>query len=318
VSIIVAVLLAGWLIAYLMTFQVRVNERAIVFRFGKVSRTIDEPGLCVKWPRPIETYQTFDTRMQVFESKFSEHYTANGFSLVLTLAAGWSIEDPRAYYESQVAGDVRGQLEGLIGGELTAVVGRHDFDHFVSTTATTLRFDQIEEEILGKAEDEDSLVRTARDRYGIHIHFVRITQLGLPEKVTESVFKRMKAERKREADELRSEGKRDAEKIKAEAESTAETTLAKAEAEATKLRGEGDAAAAGAYKVFRKNEGLALFLNKLDAIRKLRDRLTVIIDTRTPPFDVLGGSIKDVLERHKKPMPPAPFEAPKPGSREGN
>jgi len=255
--------------------------------------------------------------MRVLEGKFQEVYTADGFNVIVTLALGWSIEAPRTYHESQVAGNEASQLEGLVGGEMNAAVGRHRFEHFVSTTKDKLQFDQIEKEIVGEEADGNSLISRARKRYGIRIHFVRITQLGLPEGVTESVFKRMKAERKREADELRAKGKSRADQIRAEADSEAQTTLAKAEAEATKLRGQGDAAAADAYKTFQKNEGLALFLGKLDAIRKLRDRLTVIIDTRTPPWDLLHDSIEAVLERHKQPLPPHEFKAPKPADTEG-
>ncbi|MFC1805716.1 protease modulator HflC [Planctomycetota bacterium] len=297
-SILVALLLVATLVTFLVSFQVRINERALVLRFGKVDRAIKEPGLYFKWPYPVETVQTFDTRMRVLEGKFQEVYTADSFNLIITLAVGWSIEEPETFYNRlQVESKARSQLESLVGGEMNAVVGRHKFEQFVSTDAEKLAFDQIETDI------QKALATTAEERYGIKVGFVRITQLGLPEAVTERVFARMKAERNRIAVGLRAAGKSEADQKKAQADRDAQLILTQAEATATRLRGKGDAAAADAYKVFQKNEGLAIFLRKLDAIRKLKDRLTLIIDTRTPPWDLLRGTVDDILERHEVPKP---------------
>ena len=310
-SIVVALLLVGTLVTFLIAFQVRISEQALVLTFGKVSRQIREPGLYLKWPYPVQTVQHFDTRTRVLEGKYQEVYTADGYNLILTLAVGWAIEDAERFYNSlQAETKARSQLEGLVGGEVNAVVGRHQFDQFISTDAEKLAFDQIEVEI------QPAVATTAETRYGIKMHFVRVTQLGLPEAVTERVFARMKAERNRIATKYRAEGKSQADQLKYKADRDAELIGTQAEAEATRLRGQGDAAAAEAYKVFAKHEGLAIFLSKLDALRKLKDRLTVIIDTRTPPWDLLRGTIDDVLERHKKPRRP-PTLPPKPGTQEG-
>ena len=309
-SIIVALILVGTLLTFLVAFQVRINERALVLSFGKVSRAIKEPGLYLKWPYPVQTVEHFDTRVRVLEAKFQEVYTSDGLTLIVTLAVGWSIEEPETFYNRlQVESKARSHLEGLVGGEMNAVVGRHKFEQFISTDAAKLAFDAIEAEI------RQSLATTAEERYGIKMHFVRITQLGLPETVTERVFSRMKAERKRIADKYRAEGKSEADQLRAKADRDAELIRSKAEAEATRLRGHGDAAAAGAYKVFQKHEGLAIFLNKLDAIRKLKDRLTVIVDTRTPPWDLLKGTLDDIMKRHKTPLaPPKPKPKPEAGA----
>ena len=316
-SIIVALLLVATLITFLIAFQVRTSEHALVLTFGSVTRTITEPGLYLKLPYPIQTVEKFDVRMRVLEGKFQEVSTVDGYTLIVNLAVGWSIDDPVAFYNSvQVAERARRQLVALVGSEMGGVVGRHRLDQFVSTDPKRLAFDDVEREIIGDVNTEGSVAHTAKHRYGIRLHFARLTQLGLPEGVTEKVFSRMKAERNRIATKYRSEGDSKAKQIEAEADQQAELIRTRAEAEATRLRGQGDAAAAEAYKVFGKDEGLAIFVRKLDAIRKLKDRLTVILDTRTPPWDLLGGSVEEVIRRHKRPAP-APGQLPAAGGKEG-
>ena len=151
-SILVALILVGVLVTFLIAFQVRISERALVFTFGKVARTIVEPGLYFKWPYPIQTVQHFDTRMKVFEGKFQEVYTADGKNLIVTVSIGWAIDDPKQFYNGlKTEAEARKQIEGLVGGEVNAVIGRHTFGQFVSTDEEKLAFDKIEQEILGDA-----------------------------------------------------------------------------------------------------------------------------------------------------------------------
>jgi len=303
----VALVLVAILVTFLVAFQVRINERALVFTFGKVSRPITKPGLYLKWPYPIQTVRRYDTRVNVFEAKPQESYTDDGKNVTLAVTVGWSIDDPRGFYESlQTESKAREQLETLVGSETNSAIGRHTFGQFVSTDEKKLAFENIESEI------QKAIATTAEERYGIRMDFVRITQLGLPEKVTERVFARMKAERERIAKKYRSEGKSEADKIRADADRQKEVLLSTAEAQATRLRGQGEAAAAKAYQVFKANEELAVFLRKLDAVRKLKDRLTIVLDTRSPPWDLFKGDLEKVIHR-ARPQPPKPAAAnPKP------
>jgi membrane protease subunit HflC len=306
-SILVAIILVVILVTFLIAFQVRVGEQALVLFFGRVVRPIDEPGLKFKWPYPIETVERYDTRLRVLESKYQEAYTDDGYNVIVVVAIGWSIDDARTFYDRlQTASRARRQLEGLVGSAANSVIGRHRFDQLISTDRQRLAFDTIESEIRSGVAD------AIEARYGVKMHFVRITQLGLPEDVTEDVFERMKAERGSIATKFRSEGEEKAESIRADADRQAELILTRAKAEATRTRAKGDAAAADAYKVFKQHQRLAVFLKKLDSIRNAKDRLTVIIDTRNPLFDILNGDVEEVIERYRGPLP-----APKPGSEEG-
>ena len=97
----------------------------------------------------------------------------------------------------------------------------------------------------------------------------------------------MKKERERIAQKFLAEGEGMASYIKAEADAEKEKILAEARAQAMKIRGEGDAAASKYYDIFTKNEELAIFLRKLQALEKtLKNNSTVILDSRTPPYDL--------------------------------
>ena len=69
----------------------------------------------------------------------------------------------------------------------------------------------------------------------------------MPDEVSNQVYRRMTAERNKEAQELRSTGKERAEKIRASADRERTIELANAYRDAEKIRGEGDAEAARIY-----------------------------------------------------------------------
>ncbi len=122
----------------------------------------------------------------------------------------------------------------------------------------------------------------------MELALIKIRRLELPASATEKVFLRMKAERMKEAQKIESAGIQEADVIKGEAESQRDQILALAYTEAEKIRSEGDAEAARYYKVFAENPELADYLRKIRALREgTRDNTTVILDTTTPPFDLL-------------------------------
>ncbi len=283
VSVITGIILGATMLLYLIAFQVRESERAFVTRFGEVVRSQTKPGLYWKWPWPVERVYRFDGRMHVFEGAFQETMTNDNMSLIVSLAAGWSIDDPVLFY-NKVGTVKKGEdyLKALLANSKNSVVGRHDLAHFVSPNPKERQFEKIEEEIM------QPVATQCKNEYGIKLHFVRITQLGLPTQVSDQVFQRMKAERKAIADAYKAEGERQAKSIRAEAEKQRKQILAQADAEAKRIRGEGDAKAAEYYEIFKKNPDLTIFLAELEALRKLKKRTTVILDQNTPPYNLLS------------------------------
>jgi membrane protease subunit HflC len=298
-STIVAAIIVVTLLLFLISFQVRLNQAAIVFTFGQASRVIDEPGLYWKLPYPIQTVTKYDTRVNVLRDKYDEGVTKDQHTLITTVAFGWAIAEPRAFYES--VGDLpnaRDKLSGLVGGAAKNVINRHPLSEFISTNPETFKLGgpgtTIEDEI-HKAVQEKAL-----ELYGVDVPFLKIAQLGFPEKVTQEVITRIQAERSERAEAYRAEGDRDARNIRNDAELKRSQILAEAEATAIVERAKGDAAAAKFYEPLKKNPKLAAFLRELQAIEKLKDRTTLILTTDSPIWRLLNRQL-DIPGASKRP-----------------
>lgn len=283
-NLVIGTLLLALFVLLLFLFQVRQTEVAVVTTFGKATRPIAEPGLYFKWPWPVQKVTKLDKRLQALEGKFEETLTADGRNLLITVFAGWRIADPALFY-SRFAGaslaEAERSLENILRTAKNAAVGRHPFAHFVSVKTGDLKFDEIEKEIL-------DAVRKDAQAQGIEVEIARIKRLGLPESVTEKVFDRMRAERSKEVERLRAEGQEEAIKIRSKADLDRDKLLADADAQAYRIRGEGEAEAAKSFAVFQQNPELALLILKLASLEEtLKERSTLVLDPRTPPFDLL-------------------------------
>lgn len=280
----IGTMLLGVFLLLLFLFQVRQTEVAVVTTFGKATRPITEPGLYLKWPWPIQKVTKLDHRLQPFEGKFEETFTRDERSLLIMVFIGWRIEDPALFYSRFAGGstiEAERSLDNIVRTHKNAAVGRHNFADFISTEAGDLKFDQIEKEI------HEGVQRDAKSQ-GIAVEIARIKRLGIPESVTEKVFDRMRAERAKEVARLKAEGEKEAITIRSAADRERDRMLAEAEAQATRIRGEGDAEAARSFSVFQQDPELAVLILKLNALEAtLKERSTLIVDPRTPPFDLL-------------------------------
>jgi modulator of FtsH protease HflC len=286
-TLVVGVILVVVFFLLLFTFQVRQTEVVMVTTFDRPTRPESEPGLKFKWPYPIQKVYRFDKRTQNFEDEFEETLTGDSYNLLAMVYVGWTVADVELFFRSFPQATPRAAepaLRGLIRSAKNAVVGKHKFADFISTDAKQLKFVEIEKEILDHVKQE------ALQKYGIGIDFLGIKKLGLPEPVTQKVFDRMTAERQREVDRLKAQGEAEAMRIRSAADRDRDKILAGAEREASAIRSEGDAEAAKSFEVFKDHPELAVFLLKLNALEaSLKDRSTLILDERTPPFDLLNG-----------------------------
>ena len=270
----------------LFVFQVRQSEVAVVTTFGKpTAQPYDKPGAYLKWPWPIQKVYKFDQRIQNFEDKFSENLTADNNNLLTSVYVGWRISDAATFFPKFAGGSVAAaqrMLESMLRSAKSAVVGKHPLSDFVNADAKQLKFDAIENEI---EQAVQSQLQT--NNCGIEIAFLGIKKLGLPESVTQTVFQRMTSERQILISRFQYEGEAEAQKIKSAADRQAAETIANADAAATRIRGEGEAAAARVLPVFQQNPELANFLLRISALQQsLNQRATLIFDERTPPFDL--------------------------------
>ncbi len=292
-GLLLAAVVAVVFLTAIFAFQVRETEYAIVTTFDRIT-SLPAPGLRFRLPYPIQKVYRIDKRLRVFggnEGKIEETYTADGKNIIVGTYALYRVKEPEVFFKNvrnEIGAEDR--LNSLLRNARLSVIGRHPFADFVNTDPKKMRMAAVESEILAECKE------AAEKNYGIEVKSIGIKFLGLPESITGKVFERMKAEREKLATQYRAEGRRIAEEIQAKADKEKSMRLTEAEAEARRIRGEGDAKSAEFYAVFKKDPELAAFLRKLEALKKTLDsKTTLILDTSTPPFDLLGGSYGKLL-----------------------
>ena len=253
-----AVIAAVMVVLGTSIFTVDQRQHAIIFQLGEVRDVIAEPGLYFKWPL-IQNVRYFDKRILTLDSSEPERFiTSEKKNVLVDSFVKWKIVDPRLYYVS-VAGDearARTRLSQTVNAGLREEFGKRTVHDVVSGER-----DKIMEQMREKADLD------AR-KIGIQIIDVRVKRVDLPTEVSESVYRRMEAERKRVANELRSEGSAEAEKIRANADKQREVIVAEAYREAQKTKGEGDAKATATYaQAFNQNPEFYAFYRSLEAYR---------------------------------------------------
>jgi membrane protease subunit HflC len=255
---ILAVLVVLALIVSSTMFTVDQRQNAIVFQLGEVKEVVRSPGLHFKWPL-LQNVRHFDMRILTYDDAEPLRFLTQGNRPVLVDSfVKWRINDVRQYYVSVEGDEFRAatRIRQTVSGALRDEFGARALHDVVS----------------GEREQIMSRVREKVDedlkRIGVGVVDVRLKRVDLPADVSESVYRRMEAERKRIANEQRSTGAADAEKIRADADRQREVLLAEAYRDAQRVRGEGDAKAAAIYAAaFNQNPEFFAFYRSMEAYR---------------------------------------------------
>jgi modulator of FtsH protease HflC len=257
------VLLFSILVLSSTVFIVDQRQYAIVLSLGEMKRPpILTPGLYFKVPG-IEKVVYFDNRILTIDTPDAERVqTSEKKNLLVDSYVKWKISDPRAYYVSFPGGE-RGAQDRM------AVIIREAMQNAISrrtvNDVTSKERDKIMQEITAAvAERVKSL--------GVEIVDVRLKRVDFVPEISDSVYRRMQAERVRVANEQRSIGAAESEKIRADADRQREVLLAEAFRDAQKIKGDGDAKASAIYaSAFGQNPEFAAFYRSLEAYRKTFD-----------------------------------------------
>ena len=231
----VVAVIAGVLI-YETVYFVDEREKAIIFQFGRIVQSYDQPGIHFKKPF-INSVQFFDARIQTMDADPELYLTGEKKNLVVDSFAKWRIRDVAKYYVtvSGLQSSVRARLAQRVNDSLRQEFGKR----------------AVKEVISGDRAEIMELVRLDVDKeaseFGVEVLDVRLKRVDLDPEVSERVYSRMEAERSRVAKELRAQGAEAAEIIRADADRQREITVANAYREAEQIRGEGDAVATLTY-----------------------------------------------------------------------
>jgi membrane protease subunit HflC len=233
-------------------------ERGVKLRFGKLIEADIQPGLHLKVPF-VDDVRIFDARILTVDAQPASFFTIEKKRLIVDSYAKWRIANVETYYKAT------GGVESVAHNRLANRVNTGLRNQF--GTRTLHEVVSGERDLLMKNITDD-LNRTVLDSLGIEVVDVRVKRIDLPQEVSGPVFRRMTAEREKEARELRSTGKEKAEKIRASADRERTIELANAYRDAEELRGEGDAEAAKIYaSAYQKDPEFYSFVRSLNAYK---------------------------------------------------
>jgi membrane protease subunit HflC len=287
VGFIASSLLVLLALASSMLFVVDQRQFGVIYALGQIKEVITEPGLNFKLPPPFQNVSYIDKRLLTLDSTDAEPMlTAEKQRVVIDWYVRWRITDPSEYIRNVGLDERAGanQLNRVVRNAFQEEINKRTVKDLLSLKREALMAD-VKTEVL-------QVVRGAKP-WGVDVVDVRITRVDYVEAITESVYRRMEAERKRVANELRSTGAAEGEKIRADADRQREVTIANAYRDAQKIKGEGDGQAASIYNdAFGRDPQFAQFYRSLDAYKAsfAKKRDVMVVDPSSDFFKAMRGS----------------------------
>lgn len=238
-------------------YYVDEREKALVFQFGEIVRSTDEPGFHFKTPL-INNVKYFDSRVQTMDSDPELYLTQAKKNLVVDSFVKWRITDAAAYYTTLggLASNARNRLAQRVNDALRREFGNRSVQQVISGDRVEIM------DFVRKTTDEEIT------SLGIEVLDVRLKRVDLDPDISERVYQRMEAERSRVAKDLRARGAEAAERITANADRQRAIILANAQQGAQEVKGQGDAEATGIYAdAFNRDREFYRLYRSLNAYR---------------------------------------------------
>ncbi len=258
--------------AYSSAFIVSSWQVAIVTTFGKAGEPIvgqtqpdgtSQAGLHWKWPWPVQKLIRYDARTFVLEGQAAQVPTKDQLSIVASTYCAWRIKDPMRFLSSiKTTTAARQSLRGLLGPQKKDVIGRYPLAALVNTNSDLVKMDEMEDKI------HKAVARKALEDYGIEVVTLGFRSLSVPKKVSETIIANMKSDREVIAAEHRNLGDSAKTAIEGRANTARRQIMAYANNLAARIRARGVSIASQDYDTFAKDEDFAIFLRRLEMMRK--------------------------------------------------
>ena len=263
----IGILVLAALFALSTMIMVDETEQIVILQFGKPVRTIKEPGLNWKFPAPFQTSNSFEKRLLEYDVPPEEILSKDKKSLIIDNYVRWRIIDPLLFLQTvRAVPTAKTRLDDIVYSELRQELGTHDMVEIITETRELIM------EKVTKASNEET------SKYGIEVIDVRIRRVDLPRENEASIYARMEAERKRQANKFRSEGEEEAQKIRAATDRDKTVILAEAYKKSQLIRGEGEAKALDIYAAsYSKDSDFYEFTRTLETYEKVIDKKTTLV-----------------------------------------
>ncbi|WP_428775727.1 protease modulator HflC [Vibrio sp.] len=294
-KLMIPVIVVALALMLMSLFIIQEGERGIVIRFGRVLKDnndisrIYEPGLHFKMPL-FDRVKTLDARIQTMDGRADRFVTSEKKDVIIDSYVKWRIEDFGQYYLATGGGNAltaEALLERKVTDVLRSEIGAREIKQIVSGPRNTdvlpesINSDEVTTEAAKEAleidGERDKIMeevltdtrKSAMKDLGVRVVDFRMKKINLPDEISESIYRRMRAERESVARKHRSQGREKAEIIRAQAELEVATILAEADKTARVTRGDADAEAAKIYSnAYNKEPEFYGFLRSLKAYEK--------------------------------------------------
>ena len=253
------ILFFGFVVLSNAVFVIDETQRGVKLKFGEVVEADLKPGLGWKVPF-VDSVRKFDGRILTVDSTPERFFTQEQKQLIVDSYAKFRIVDTAKDYTATSGEEFRAAalLSQRINDDLRNQVAGRSVQEVVSGER-----DQLMEAVKARLNE------TVLAELGVEVIDVRVKKIDLPNEVSQSVYRRMNAEREKEARELRSEGKEIAEGMRAEADRKVTVIEAEAVRDAEIIRGDGDATATGIYAdSFNRDPEFYAFTRSLNAYQQ--------------------------------------------------
>ena len=260
-------------------FTVDETRQVVILQFGEPVRIIKTPGLYFKLPAPLQVAQRFDDRLLEYDVAPEEILSKDKKSLIVDNYVRWRIIDPLLFLQTvQTEPIAKTRIDDIVYSELRRELGTHNMSEIIT---------ERREIIMEKVTRESAI---ATKPYGIEVVDVRLKRVDLPQNNEQSIYRRMQAERIRQANKFRSEGEEESQKIKASTDKDKTIILATAYKEAEEVKGEGEAKAVDIYaRAFSKDPDFYEFYRTLETYKIILDKkTTLVLPTNSKLFDILN------------------------------
>ena len=260
-------------------FTVDETRQVVILQFGEPVRIIKTPGLHFKLPAPLQVAQRFDDRLLEYDVPPEEILSKDKKSLIVDNYVRWRIIDPLLFLQTvQTEPIAKTRIDDIVYSELRRELGTHNMSEIIT---------ERREIIMEKVTRQSAI---ATKPYGIEVVDVRLKRVDLPQNNEQSIYRRMQAERIRQANKFRSEGEEESQKIKASTDKDKTIILANAYKEAEEVKGEGEAKAVDIYaRAFSKDPDFYEFYRTLETYKIILDKkTTLVLPTNSKLFDILN------------------------------
>jgi len=266
-------------------FTVQETEYAIRFQLGRIVKADYEPGLHFKMPF-VNNIRTFDNRILTLDTSPQAMLTSEQKFVDVDSFVKWRIRDVSRFYTATQGN------EAVALNRLNSIIE----DRLRNQIASRTLAEVVSEQRVNTMQDIATAANVAAEEFGIEVVDVRIKSIELPDDVRESVFRRMAADRQKEANRYRFEGREESERIKSNADRESQVILAEAERDGQRMRGEGDALSITIYaESFGTDEEFFAFSRSLQAYRNAFGNQddVLVLDPSSQFFDYFNGNTKE-------------------------